>query len=1117
MDRASLMLLLFSAIASAQFDQGQIAGTVKDSSDAVVSGAEIVALNKQSQLRTTAATGQNGSYILTNLPVGYYDVSVQAAGFKKYVQSNVKVDAATRSTLDATLEVGQVSETVNVEGTFTLIQRETAQIGRIVESRQITDLALNGRNPIKLTLLKAGVVGGSNFNAFSPTGLHEQFSINGGRRAGNNVTIDGVNAMRTRGDWNGSAQLGLLNVDTIQEVQILTSTYPAEYGHAMDGQIRFVSKSGTRDFHGSAFFFHRNSALDANSWTRNNSPNRDESRRPAPFRFNQPGYAIGGPIFVPGKFNTGRDRLFFFGSQEWLIFRQEKTSTATVPSEAMRRGDFSELLSASNPFFRRTRLINDPLAGAPFAGNIIPAARLSPNGVGILNSYPLPTPGYLAGTDNWIKTRPNPRDSRKDSIRVDYYQGKHRMSFSGTHFTYHEDDPFLTNLDRSNSRWDRPNMTGAVSVTSTLSPTLINDLTVTAANDVVRIGIFDNDGQPLYLRTRYGMNFPYIVPGAKRIPERIPTAAITGFTTVDGSSRPVSSSGPMYTLAENFTWIKGSAHTLKFGAAIEHAEQNNNDQIGQQNGQITFNDAGHPLSTGVAAANVATGAFDNYIERGPAAYTLLRSKAFEAYAQDTWKATPTLTLELGVRYSYFQPWYAKWNDIANFNLGYYDPARRAVVDPVGGYIVSGDQYNGIVLPGSGYPESARGRAYGASLPNVDRLFHNLPRGFVNSYRNAFAPRFGVAYRAIDKTVIRAGAGIFHHRQMHNQGSLFRNPPNQVEISVQNGIIDRPGGSTQRDFPLSVKAIDLNAKIPTALSYSLSIQRELPGSMVLELAYVGKTAINQERIRAINNMRAGTIQRNPGVNQAALRPYHGLGPVDWTTRDGRVNYNSLQISMDRRFNSGLGFGVSYTFSRSIGNLMNLLAPALPYDPYNFVKALDELDRPHLLNLNFVYQLPFYKQAKGLAGGVLGGWQLSGVIFLRSGQPLASSDATDFAGVGVGSGPSPWNLVGSLDVQGERGIGRQWFNPAAFALPAAGTFGNAGLSIIRGPASQDFDLAIFKDFRIVERLSSQFRVEVFNFPNHPVLNNPGTNPRAGNFGLITAKSNQRSLQLGLKFLF
>ena len=1107
--RRLLLLLAFAISCFSQVDQGQLAGTVKDNSDSVVPRATVTVVNTASGRSATAATGENGAFIFTNLLIGTYDVTVEASGFKKALQKNVKIDAASRASLEILMEIGAVSEAVTVNESFVQLQRESAQIGRIVESRQITDLALNGRNPIYLTSLKAGVIGGGNINDFNPTQMHEAFEINGGRRHGNNVTVDGVNAVRTRGDLNGMAQLGVFNADAVQEVQILATTYPAEYGRGMDGQIRLITKSGTRDFHGSAFYYFRNSVLDANSWTRNQSPVFNDNRRASPFRFNQPGFTVGGPVFLPGKFNTNRDKLFFFASTEFMAFRREKTSTGIVPTAAMRAGDFSELLSPSNQFFGAVKTIRDPLSGLPFPGNIIPQDRLSKNGVGLLNSYPLPTAGFRQGANNWISSLANPRDSKKLSFRVDYYAtSKHRLNFGGSYFTYQEDDPFNGTFGLANSRWDRPNMTGVISLASTLSPTLVNEVSFSAAQEIVRIGIYGE----AFRRGQYGQTFPYVLSGNKIIPDRVATVDITGFSTVDGSSRPVNSSGPMYNLSDNLTWIKNSAHTFKFGGWFGRDAQNNNDQVFMQNGRFAFLDTGHPQTTGVAIGNTALGYFDTYREIGQAAYTLLRSNTLEAYAQDTWKVRPNLTLEIGVRYSNHQPWYAVWNDIANFDPRFYDPAKRANVDRTIGYITSGDPYNGIVLPGTSYPDSAAGRANGASLPNVGRLFHDLPRGFVDGYNNAFAPRLGIAWQVGRKTVIRTGAGIFHHRHMATQTALFRNAPNQVQITVNQGFADVPGGIGARTYPFNVAAIDAAYKYPTAYSWSFSIQNELPGAIVLETAYVGKSGVNQERFRNFNQLLPGTRQANPGVNVDFLRPWHGLSSFNYLTHDGRTGYHGLQISADRRFRNGFAFGFAYTFSKTLDNTIN------PPDGYNYMKARDPQDRPHILNFNYIYELPFLRQSKGIVRAVGGGWQISGVTFVRSGRVLSVTDGTDVAGVGPGSGAQPWDVVRDPAYSGETGVGKLWFDKDAFQVPANGKFGNAGLNILRGPKFMNWDVALFKNLRITERLNSQFRFEMFNFPNHPLLSDPNLNPRTpSTFGLVTAKYAERNIQFGLKFLF
>ena len=1124
-----LGILLCAFTVRAQFNQGGISGTIKDPSQAVVPAAHATATNSETRQSASTESDQNGDYRFTNLPVGTYEITVQAAGFKAYKRTNVKVDAAARTTVDVALEVGAATESVEVTESFVMTTLDTAQIGRTIDSTQITDLALNGRDPLNMAVLKAGVIG-DQFNGFNPGWVEQSVSIAGGRKNGNAVTVDGVSMLRARGDNTRDTNIGQMTVDALSEVQILTSTYPAEYGRAMDGQVRYVTKSGGRDFHGTAWEFFRNAALDANSWVRNSSPNHSDYSRPSPYRFNQPGYTIGGPVTIPGKFNTDRKKLFFFMTQEFMWYRKDQTNTSTVPTAAMRRGDFSDLLNASNPFFTKVRVVNDPTTGKPFPGNIVPTSQLSPNGTAILSAYPLPTPGFQQGTANWIETLADPITTRKDMFHVDYYANKTRISLMGTHFSYLEYQPFEgtfgTGLDRSNTLWHRPNELAVVSITSTLSATKINDFTVSGAADRAELDPYVSAVGNMVTREQYGINFPYILPGSKTIPDRIPAAAIAGLYTLTGGTRPQNSSGPIYSWSDNFTWVAGSSHTLKFGAFVEKATQKNNEQTGSQNGSFTFLDAGanNPLTTGLAIANAAMGNYDSYSEAGPRPYTLVTSWAQEYYAQDTWKPKPNLTVEMGVRWDYRQPWHAKWNDISNFESAYYNPANVAVVDRNLGYIVSGDPYNGIVLPGNGIPDSAKGRANAINLPNYQRLFHNLPGGFVDAHHNAFAPRLGIAYRLSSRTGIRAGAGVFHQRQMLQ--NMFSNPPNLVNASTGYGKVDNPGSSTAygvATFPFAMSALDLGYKYPTAYSYSFSIQHELPGGLVLDVAYVGKNSVNLLRTQNINQLPAGTLQKNPGVQTNALRPYMGLAAINFTSTTGRSKYNSLQVSLDRRFHSGLGFGVSYTFSKARDNIGWLGAAA--YAPY-FVYAPFEWDRPQTLNINGIYALPFYRTGTGLARNVLGGWQISAVLFFRSGNPLSMLDSVDVAGTGQGA--APWNLVGSLDPTGAHGaVGQPWFNSAAFALPTAGTFGYAGLGIIRGPHFQSTDASLFKNFRLRERLTGQLRLEVFNFPNHPLLSDPTTDPRSGFFGYITQKvvtstqanvsTNERQVQLGLKFIF
>src|SRR3954454_6739617 len=386
---AALGCVLLTALpAAAQFDRGQISGTVKDAQGAVVPGATVTVTNTQTQITQNTVTDSSGFYTVPNLAPGRYDVSAELEGFKKAVRSGVQLDAASAQTLEFALATGALTESVTVTADTSALQTDTG-LRKTIESKDIEQLSFSCRTPIGVVVLKPGVIGG-NFNNYGFSDLgNGGFTINGSRSDENNITVDGATAIRTR---SSGAIVGIQNVDAIQEVQVLTGDYMPEYGRASGGQIRMVTKSGGNRFSGSASFFYRDEALQANTWTRNHSSILTD-RVAAPFNYKQYAYSLGGPIM--------KDKLFFFGAQEWVNFLQVQTNLATVPTAKMRAGDFSELLTA-NSFFSSPQIIRDPQTGQPFPGNIIPPTRLSPNGLALLSVYPLPTPGFQSGTNNAI-------------------------------------------------------------------------------------------------------------------------------------------------------------------------------------------------------------------------------------------------------------------------------------------------------------------------------------------------------------------------------------------------------------------------------------------------------------------------------------------------------------------------------------------------------------------------------------------------------------------------------------------------------------------------------------------------------------------------------------------
>ncbi|MGH9673367.1 MAG: carboxypeptidase regulatory-like domain-containing protein, partial [Bryobacteraceae bacterium] len=680
------VFLLAAVSLLAQSDNSYVTGIVKDQSGAVVSSAKVTVKNEGTGFAREVRTNESGLYIATNLPPGYYTVTVEAAGFKKSETTRNKMDAGVPLSVNVDLTVGAVTETINVEASVAVLQTETATVGKTVERSQIENLSLNGRNPIFLALLKPGVRGGA-LNGFSFGLTSGGFSINGGRSNDSVITYDGAVGIRTR--TNGTS-IGAADVETVQEVQILTANYGAEYGRSNNGQVRIVTRSGGRDPHLALYNYFRNDKLDANTWTQN----RANVARPAR-RFNQFGYVIDGPITIPGVFNKERNKAFFLWSQEWVRFRQSSSSTQTVPTELMRAGNFSELLTPSSGFFNAARVINDPSTGQPFAGNIIPADRLSPNGIAFLRTYPLPTPGFRQGTANFFQIRPNPQNQRKDTVSIDYNMTEKQMlRFRHAVYNWKALDAFRGGFDYAVTDWSRPNKTASLNHVWTISPTMINELLLAASIDRVYIGI-DRAGER-YLRSTRGINYRYLFSEPKEIQDKIPTIEISNFATIDGGPYPAQSTGPIYQISNNFTKIHGN-HQFKFGGYFERAGQNDFDQINvtgvpggtnNQNGRFVFQDTrGGASTTGVALGNAALGLFSTYAEIGPRSYTPYRGHMFEFFGSDSWKVTPGLKLELGFRGTWMNGYYKSlWGNMAVFDPALYDPTKAAVLDRATGNV-----------------------------------------------------------------------------------------------------------------------------------------------------------------------------------------------------------------------------------------------------------------------------------------------------------------------------------------------------------------------------------------------------------------------------------------------
>ena len=1149
--RAVLIVLAIASIALAQSDTASISGFVKDSSGATIPNATVVIKNEGTGLERRTNTNEAGYYVVASLPPGFYTVTVEATGFKKFEKTQNKLDPNISSTVDANMQVGAATETVNVVADAVQLQSETATVGKLITTNEVKNIPLNGRNPLFLALLKPGVSGG-NIGGFSFGLSTGGLIINGARTQDTLITFDGAVAVRTRS--NGTS-IGVADVDAVQEIQVLTANYNAEYGRSAGGQVRIVTKSGTRDFHGDFYEYFRNAALNANDWGRNRTiGNESISGRPAPFRYNQYGYALSGPVFIPGKFNKDRNKLFWLWSQEWVKFRNESLTTIRVPTPAMRRGDFGELLG-SNIFFNTPQYIRDPFATgactaadrtACFQNNVIPASRFADprvgnQGLALLASYPLPNASLPAA--NYIQTRGAYQNQRKDNVAIDFLpMDNHYIRLRWQNYEGEFADAFRGGTDRAPATLFRPNDTASLNYIYTISPTLINETLFAASADRVKI-VVQTEGDR-YRRSIYGITYPYLFPG-KEIEDKIPTIEIPNYATIDGGPYPAASSGPIWQLQNNLTWIRGN-HTFKFGGYYERSGQNDFDQINvsgvpggtnNQNGRFVFTN-NRPGGTGVGMADAVLGLYNTYAELGNRSYTPYRGHMYEAFFQDSWKATQKLRVELGLRWTRIQPYYSLWRNMLVFDEASYNPANAARLDPRTGYSLPGttlqQQYNGMIIPGDGWPDSAKGRVPIATSGEYNFLFKGDKE--YSQIHNVWQPRLGLAYQINQKTVVRTGVGRFSTRLgVSDSVFLGGNPPLQPTISTSNGSIADLSNPANRvaGFPLTVTTQDPIFKNPEAWTWNATVQREF-GAQTIEVGYVGRKGLHQQRERNINQLLPGTVQANPGISVDFLRPYKGYGTIRTTNNEGSSFYNGLQLSLTRRFAKGLTYGFAYTYSKLYDN-GSAQRDVIPnaYDASNLWGPSGS-DRRHVAVINFIYELPFWREPTSLRNKLLGGWQISMVSQLSTGTPFSIGTGDDFAGVGTGSGAQFWRVNGDPNwdqVAFSEGAADNNFYfrthtdmnnrttaNRIFTQPANGTFVTERVrNILYNPGFQNWNMGLFKNFGITERQRVQFRAEAFNFPNHPNWNGPDTNPNSSTFGKVTSKGSERQLQLSLRYSF
>jgi hypothetical protein len=1083
-----LVLLLGTAGAlQAQTASGQITGTVRDATGAVVPNAKVTLLNQQTGLTRDTVTNETGSYTFPLLQVGVYSVTAEQHGFRSAKQSDIHLNVDQVARIDLELAVGATTETVNVQAAAVAIDSETSTVGQLITTRQVSELPLNGRNFLQLLFIGAGAVETSGEQVSMRQGVGNAISINGSRPTSNNYLLDGT--VNTDTALNTPAVV--LSVDAIQEFKEQTATYSAEYGFSAN-QINIISKSGTNNLHGSLFWFGRNDALDARQFFQQNI---------APLRQNQFGFVAGGPVYLP-KIYDGRNKTFWLVNYEGSRIRAGFDRFGNVPSPDLLAGHFP------------TEII-DPETGQPFPNNTIPESRYSKLAkLAVEKFYPAPNVDLPQG--NYRNTGSSPTDTDQQTYRMDQNLGRFGNIFArGTLSKYTSTNVGFTPL--ANVVFVEESRNWQISHSVPIGPHFVNQFRLGYLEATANQG-----GYPAPQADVDALGFTGVFTNLTD-PQRVyPSIGMTSYSGVGGAVNAYTTSNqPMWDMTDSATMIRGN-HTVAIGVNYRRWKLNRdlaNNFLG--NFRFTGDFTGNPV------ADMLLGYYQDAALFQPAAFSLPdqagnpRQYNFQylaPFVQDDWKVTPRLTLNLGLRWDFRTMPYE-----TNDRMGWLNPSN-----PLGGMYVADKTLvdQGIIGDGSFYTYAGRRNPKDAS-------------------KRVFAPRFGFAFRPFsgDKTVLRGGYGIFFDsaegREIDGSADIYPYVSRGDYIqSVGQGPLQTsdqlfpnfgaPGPVTPAANSFIAVIMSENPMNPYVQQWSLSVQRQLTTNTTFEVNYIGNKGTHLLMRRNI----AQALPPDPNniTPVLARRPYPNFVTYinsDWS---GNSNYNSFNAKFERR-STDLALTVVYTWAKSIDN--KSAAAGIGNDLAGWQGVLDnhnisldrgrsDFDVDHRLVSSFVYNLPIGRGKKIAADvnravdAVIGGWQVNGIATFQRGFPYGVY-ARDVGGLLDSQGTNRANLVGDPYPGNFNQSISEWFNTAAFVQPAAGMFGTSGRNILRAPGINNWDLSAMKNFSITEQMRVQFRFESFNAFNHTQWGVPSHDVNSKQYGQITSTRAARVNQLGLKILF
>ncbi len=1131
----------------AQESRGDILGRVTDPSGAVIAGASVKSVNSATNVPTTSSTNATGDYILPFLLPGSYNLTVEATGFKTYVQEGITVQVNGKGTVNVALQLGTASETIRVVGEAPLVDSANASIGAVVDQRRVSELPLKDGNPIMLANLSPGVqfTGTLAWSRPFDNGSPSSIAVNGTRSSTSEFTMDGA---PNTGGQNGNVAYTPPTA-VVEEFKMQTATFDASNGYTPGAVVNVSIKSGTNEFHGSLHEFVQNTSFNANSFFSNMAGRKRDVNRQ-----NRWGAAAGGPVFLPGLYD-GRNRTFWmFGYEGIADYFPRETVTTTIPTAKERQGDFSDLLKVGSAY-----QIYDPATIAtaangrtsrqPFAGNIIPASRIDKAATKILSFYPEPNlPGSADGTNNWTSPSSDTDDFYSVLFRVDHsFSEKHRAFVRGNANRRFQREQYRFNGGYGEDVW-RQNRGIALDDVFVFSPQFLMNtrysytryytsaLPLSQGIDLSQYGFSNSFIQQIQSADPRGIKLPYI--------------NISGYATLSNFSQ-TSSNAEIHDLAANLTRILG-AHTIRFGGEYR-LYRNNYIGIGHASGTLNYstdwtrgpmdNSTAAPIGQGLAAflLGLPTGGSivfnDSYAQQ---------AQVPSFYVQDDWKATSRLTVSLGLRYELGLPLTERYNrSVRGFDSSTSLPIESAVKAAYAASPISEVPADRFLVRG------------GLTFAGVN----GEPRGLWNAGKKDFAPRIGLAYQLNVRTALRAGYGFFYdlNRQTVNQTGFSRTT--SLVPTIDNGLTfiastadpfpngwDRPVGASQglmTNVGQSITFFNPNLRTPYMQRWQLSFQREITRQSVLEVVYVGNRGTRQRGTRAVDgvprqyystlatrdqtliNYMSAAVSNPfypllPGTSLSGktvarwqlLRPYPQYTGISYTTNEGFSWYHSLQTRFEKRMSSGFTTSVAWTWSKFMEATSFLNETHARPE-----RVISDMDRTHRVVITGIYELPFGKarrwlaQTPGVAGKVISGWQVQGIYQGQGGAALGFGDSIFYG-----------SLTDIPLPKGQRTASR-WFNvDAGFERSTAKQRSYAIRTIpsrfsgVRADGINNWDLSVIKHTAINERARTEFRAEMINALNHTQFASPNTTPTSTAFGSATSLNVlPRTVQFGLRVLF